>query len=358
MSMRIRDLHEELGLLGTVQFSLLQSKGIMGNKHSLTRPTYVETLLKHPFFPENFGKSFDEIMSPDYCVEDAKANIRFTEFGRSNPETALLSERAQIQRQDICSLMEEAKEWIESEDISYRHQGNLEAFGKSFKDFFEKRDQSEHNWHRLVIALNAFFDEKLLPSYPKSPQLRVRCTAIVSILNADLAPEIDADCKKLMGEWDDLQWYFDNFCVGTTQVANVIEDLEAPQKTQVMASTVSGIPESHQNAAYAFDGNLMALHDGAIYVNQEKLDCQPTVGQVLYALLKKKAGYVSYIDFAHALYGEKATTPSKGRQAAIRKYLSTLRSLLNSIFPECGIESTKGKGWIFNPQVKQLATAK
>lgn len=235
--MRIRDLHNKLGLLGTVQFTLLQMQALSAsNKHSLTRPAYIEALLKHAFFENNFGESFDEIMSPNYALEDAKANIRFTEYGRTNPEAALLRERAQMQSSDIISLMGQAEKWIESKDKSYTHQGNLIAFGKNFEEYFEKGESYGSGWDRIIIALQTFIDEQLLPEYPHSPQLKKYCADLLEGLYPDSPPskgaEEKAKEKQIKKKMDDLQWYFDNYCVGITQIEDVAEEpmtLSIPQ---------------------------------------------------------------------------------------------------------------------------------
>lgn len=356
MSMSIRDLHDQLGLLGTTKFLLSRmSGGVTNNKRSLTRPVYIETLLKHSFFPKHFGESFDEIMSPNYAIEDAKTNIRISEYNRTNPEAALLSVRADIQYHDILILMEEAKEWIETKDKSYKYQKSLEHFRKGFQEYFEKGDAYEYSWDRIVTALKTFFDEELLVGHRGPEQLRRRYNTIASMIDAEhpLINEHDLQ-KKLMKEMDDLQWYFDNFCVGSTLIEGVLDSTaESLEPLPSLAPSTLLPTETPIGAVYVFDGKLMALPDGAVYLNSRKInDIEPCVGQTLYALLSKKVGYVSYLNIAHAIYGEHSKEPSQGRQAAIRKYVSRLRTILKRYYPASAVENERGKGWTFVENVK------
>lgn len=344
--MRIRDLHNKLGLLGTTHFTLSTMKGIVGgDKQSLARPAFIEALLKHPYLPKNFGEAFDRIMSPDYGLEDAKAHALYDSRRVYSPEARLLAKRAQIQSQDIISLMDEAEKWIETKDSSYKHQGNLESFRKSFQEFFDKGDAYDYGWDRLATALKTLIEEELLPAYPKSEQLRQRCGVIVGMLDPEKAP-IESERSKLIKELDDLQWYFDNFCVGMTVIEDVGngEDISEPLSIPVLSAP----QQAPEEAVFAMDGKLMALPDGAVYIKDKKAsDIEPCVGQTLYALISKKAGYVTYLDIAKIIYGEHTKAPADGRKAAIRKYVSTLKAILKRYFPVCDIENERGKGWTF-----------
>lgn len=331
-------------------------KGIAGNRYSLSRPTYIESLVKNPTLPGNFGESFDNIMSEKYGLEEATTKARFTELGKLRPEMAVAMERASLQHHDLFTLLEDSKEWIENHYTSFKHQGNLEAFERNFREFFEKGERGKPHWHRIVTALKTFFAEELLPAYPKSPQLTERCSAISSKLDADKPPSAGTDREKLLKQMDDLQWYFDNFCYGSESIAEAkgiptdgSSEPSVEQSKKPENRTVDG-------ALYAFDRKLMVLPDGSVYKNTRILeDVEPCIGQTLYALLGKQYGYVTYLDFARAIYGEKTTNPATGRQAAIRKYLSILQKLLKRYFPSCRIMSERGKGWTFQEQVKQKA---
>ena len=332
-------------------------RGIIGaSRHSFSRSPYVESLLKHPVLPKYFGESFDEIMDPTYCIEDAKANIRFTELGRSQPEIALLSERAHLQRSAITALLDDAKEWIEAAFLSFKHQGNLEAFGRGFKEYFEKDGQYDHSWHRIVTAMKTFLEEELLPKYPQSQKLKKYCDSIASMLDADRSPTSKTEQEKITKQWDELQWYFDNFCYGSEPIV-IVEVEGIPVEKQPQQPV--GLPKMHvqdspAGAVFACDGQLMALPYGSVYKNENRIeDVEPCVGQTLYALLKKKIGYVSYLDIARCIYGEKTLEPAKGRKGAIRRYVSTLKRLLKSYFPDCKVENERGKGWTFKEQVRE-----
>jgi hypothetical protein len=116
---------------------------------------------------------------------------------------------------------------------------------------------------------------------------------------------------------------------------------------------LSAVQQTPEGAFFSIDGKLMALPDGAVYVRDEKADdVEPCAGQTLYALLSKKVGYVTYLDIARAIYGEHTKAPATGRKAAIRKYVSTLKTILQRYFPACDIKNERGKGWIFVEQKK------
>ncbi|MEI8230587.1 MAG: hypothetical protein WCG83_05655 [Candidatus Peregrinibacteria bacterium] len=355
--MRIKELYDAIEM-AHVKLSMKGQGGIMANHYSLPRPVYIESLLKHRALPSHFGETFDGIMRKEYGTEDAKATIRFSEFGRSQPDVALLMERSLIQFQTINSLLDDATDWIKSSFPSFRHQGNLEAFGKNFKEFFEKNGETEYGWHRIVLALKTFFDEKLLPTYPRFPQLKQRCESLSSLLDADSPPSTDQErselAKTLLKQMDDLQWYFDNFCYGSESVVESEEHpLSAiPAESNEHSRNQEVVAHAENKIRYAFDGRLKVSPDGAVYVDDDLTDAVPCVGQTLYAILSKEVGYVSYHDIARAIYGEEATEPKTGRKGAIRRYVSTLRSLLSRYFPDCRIESERGKGWTFAEHVK------
>ncbi|MDD5055020.1 MAG: hypothetical protein PHZ00_02000 [Candidatus Peribacteraceae bacterium] len=345
MSMNIRELHDEIEI-AKVGLVLNGMRGISSNHYQLTRPVFAEALIKDPALPKSFGKAFDEIMEKKYGTESVGAGSLTRDLDLTG--TRDLIERANLQLHAIISLLDEIKKWIERTDESFRHSGNLDAFGENLDEFFEKGESFGSDWGRIVTAFKTFCAEKLLPAYTKSPQLKDYCMKVSAILDADQPPKSEQQKKTLKKKMDDLQWYFDNYCLGTTKMPCAIA---APRKSQIAEKITPPKlkkGDAPENAVYAFDGRLMALDDGAVYVDGEKAnDLEPAVGQTLYALLGKGVGYVSYIDIAKAIYGERVREPATGRRTAIRKYVSTLRTILLRYFSECDIENERGKGWTF-----------
>jgi len=331
-------------------------KSIQCGRYSFTRPAHIESLLKHPYFPDNFGESFDEIMSADYGMKESRAKMRLSKYAESLPEATLLSARASIQQGAIILLMEDAKKWIESKDSSYKHRVNLKSFGEGFREYFKKGDEYEFSWDRMVTAINTFFDEELLPAYPESKQLQQRCEVVSNMLDPNIPVENQDVVKKFLKEFDDLQWYFDNWCVGVTEIDDIPENKEILTKPEVQTSEAPKMTarESVDSAVYACDGKLMALPDGSIYIDDREIeDVDPCVGKTLYALIKKRHGYVSPWDIARCVYDEKVGNPAAGRKSAIRKYVSIARKLLKRYFPACRIDNKRGEGYSFHEQVKK-----
>jgi hypothetical protein len=126
MSMSIGELHTAIEL-AAIKLTIFSMQSNQNDDHSFARPAYIESLLKDPLLPKNFGESFDEIMSPQYRLEDARVNIRLTEIGRTQPDFALLSARSLLQHFAVIALIEDAKQWIENTNKSFKHQGNLGA---------------------------------------------------------------------------------------------------------------------------------------------------------------------------------------------------------------------------------------
>ena len=73
----------------------------------------------------------------------------------------------------------------------------------------------------------------------------------------------------LMKELDDLQWYFDNFIVGSTQIENIQDETGEPSEPMPIP-TDSVTVQSFDGSLFAFDGKLKVLSDGAVYIGNSK----------------------------------------------------------------------------------------